>query len=283
MNSRFAKRLVFGALLIALVGGSLWLDSRRAAGGGVALWSPLLAVAIALSSVRELLALLASAGCRLPRFALLGSTAAVLLARVVVEHQGLEPRAAWNAAALAGAVIVVAASLLRDRDVDSGALRSGGAALVLLVTQLMATQIDVIFDLGTGLLFALLLATKAGDMGAYLAGKTLGRHKLIPHVSPGKTIEGAIGGLVAAIAMSWWLIGRFGDGRFSVGERVVVGVVLFVAGHVGDLFESLWKRAAKVKDSGHLLPEFGGALDLVDSLLLALPAGYALLRLFAAA
>jgi CDP-diglyceride synthetase len=279
VDSRLAKRLLFGALLIALVGGALWVDHREVESGGRPIWSPLLAVAISLAALRELLDLLSRAGCLLPRTPMLLAGATFLLAKVVVEFEECEPRAAWLAAASAAVVTIVVALLLLDRDVEHGVLRSGGAALFILVAQLLSTLIDVVYDFGTGLLFALILSVKAGDMGAYLAGKSLGRVKLIPHVSPGKTVEGAIGGLIAALAMAWWLLERFGAGRFTVAERLAVGALLFVAGHVGDLFESLWKRAAKVKDSGRLLPEFGGALDLVDSLLFALPAGYAALRL----
>lgn len=279
MDSRFAKRLVFSVLLIVLVGGALRLDHGRGASGGLPIWSPLLAVAIALASLRELLDLLAKAGCLLPRLPLLAAGAALLLGKVAVELQSCEPRPAWHAALSTAVATFVAALLLRDRDVERGVLRAGGAALFLLVAQLLSTLLDIVYDFGTGLLFALILAAKAGDMGAYLAGKALGRTRLIPHVSPGKTIEGGVGGLLATMAVAWWLLERFGAGRFSGGERLAVGALLFVTGHVGDLFESLWKRAAKVKDSGQLLPEFGGALDLVDSLLFALPAGYAALRL----
>ncbi|MSR46692.1 MAG: hypothetical protein EXS13_06465 [Planctomycetes bacterium] len=281
MSSRLGKRLLFGPLLIALVGGGLWLDAQRIAGGTPPLWSPLLATLIALASVKELLQLLAGTGCVLPRWPLLAVSASLLLAKTWVEYHGLEPRAAWHSATLAAATIFVAALLLRERDVSSGIARAGGAALVLLVTQLLSTLIDVVYDFGPFLLFALVISTKAGDMGAYLVGKSCGRHKLIPHVSPGKTVEGAIGGLAAAMAVACWLIGHFGGRNYHLFELLAVGALLFVAGHVGDLFESLWKRAAKVKDSGQLLPEFGGALDLVDSLLFAVPAGYALLRLFA--
>jgi len=281
VSPRFAKRLLYGALLLALVGGGLWLDAKRGESGLPALWAPLLATAITLASIRELLGLLEGAGCRLPRAPLLLASALLLLGKTWVEYHAMEPRAAWHSTTLAFVTIGVAALLLRDRDVTTGIARAGGAALVLLVTQLLSTLIDVVYDFGTGHLFALILATKAGDMGAYLAGKTLGRRKLIPHISPGKTVEGAIGGLAASLAVAGWLIVRAGEGRYTVGEALLVGALLFVAGHIGDLFESLWKRAAKVKDSGALLPEFGGALDLVDSLLFAIPAGYALLRLFA--
>ncbi len=279
MSARLAKRLGFGALLIALIGGGLWLDASRVAAGSRPLWAPLLATLFALVSVRELVTMLTGAGCPLPRAPLIGGAALLLLGRVHIAFHQLARAEAWNAALFVGVVIALAIVLLRDRDVASGARRAGGVALVLLFTQLSATMIDVVYELGSGPLFALVLGAKAGDMGAYLVGKSLGRHKLIPHISPGKTIEGALGGIVASLLVTVWLLGQFAPGRFSLGERLAVGLVLFVAGHVGDLFESMWKRAAGVKDSGRLLPEFGGALDLVDSLFLSVPAGYALLRL----
>ena len=279
MNSRFSKRLLFGTLLVVLIGGGLMLDAARGETGGRPLFAPLLATLFTLASVRELLALLSLGGCPLPRAPFLGAAALLLLGRAHLAFHQVERAGAWNDALFATVVVALSALLLIDRDVASGARRAGAAALVLLFTQLCATWIDIVYVLGSGPLFALVLGAKAGDIGAYLAGKSLGRRKLIPHISPGKTIEGAVGGLAAALLVTAWLLGHFAPGRFSPGERLAVGALLFVAGHVGDLIESLWKRAAGVKDSGRLLPEFGGALDLVDSLFLSVPAGYALLRL----
>jgi len=110
------------------------------------------------------------------------------------------------------------------------------------------------------------------DTGAYFAGRAFGRHKLLVAVSPGKTIEGAVGGLLLALVWSaasgHWLLGLE---PVAVGWLVAGGVLVVAASIIGDLTESLFKRAAGVKDSGTLLPGHGGVLDRVDSVLSAAP------------
>lgn len=117
---------------------------------------------------------------------------------------------------------------------------------------------------------AVVLSTWAGDSGAYLAGRALGRHKLAPAVSPGKTVEGAIGGLLAAVLVSTAVFNL--SGVLSIWAGALVGAVIGVSGQVGDLSESFLKRQAGVKDSGNLIPGHGGMLDRVDALLFAFPA-----------
>jgi phosphatidate cytidylyltransferase len=132
------------------------------------------------------------------------------------------------------------------------------------------------------LLFLLFLIF-AADTGAYLAGRNFGKHKLAPNVSPGKTIEGAIGGLLLCAA--WGLIA--GAAVFQVNDQALLSLVLLsllvaALSIVGDLTESMFKRVAGLKDSGNILPGHGGILDRVDSLLAAAPAmilGLSLLKL----
>lgn len=134
---------------------------------------------------------------------------------------------------------------------------------------------------GAALLFVPLLLTWTNDTFAYFVGRAFGAHKLIPSVSPGKTVEGAVGGLLGtiavAVAYAAWLAG-FPTYGMEVGEAIVLGVLISVAAQVGDLVESLLKRDAGVKDSGFLFPGHGGALDRVDSLLFTLPVAYVYLR-----
>jgi len=281
MTSRFAKRLLFGSSLIGLLALGLWLDVWREERGGRPLGGPLLVVVFALPAVNELLRILAAAGMPAPRGLLLGASALLLLGKTHLEFHAVEPRDAWFFALLAAVLVAVAASLLRDRDLGSGARRTGASVLVLVVVGLLSTMIDIAHDWGTPVLFALVMTAKAGDSGAYLVGRSLGRTRLIEHVSPRKTVEGAAGGLVASLLVGLWLLGEHGGGRWNTAEILCVSAVVNLAGQVGDLFESLWKRAAGVKDSGRLLPEFGGALDIVDSLFLAMPAAWALLTALA--
>jgi phosphatidate cytidylyltransferase len=116
----------------------------------------------------------------------------------------------------------------------------------------------------------LLAATWLGDTGAYFAGRFFGRHKLFPRVSPNKTVEGAVGGLVLS-AFGSAALARAAGLPFSWAEAVVLGAVLDVAGIVGDLAESLLKRAWGVKNSGWIMPGHGGILDRIDSLLFTAP------------
>lgn len=125
--------------------------------------------------------------------------------------------------------------------------------------------------------FALVMMT---DTGAYYVGRTIGRHKLAPRISPGKTIEGAIGGLAAAILAGYLCKLTFFN-EIPVSHALVLGGVIGVVGQIGDLAESMLKRGAGVKDSGNLLPGHGGMLDRIDSILFCAPLLYYYSRLFA--
>lgn len=130
---------------------------------------------------------------------------------------------------------------------------------------------------GTSRIALLLAVIISSDVFAYFTGHAIGRHKLAPQVSPGKTVEGAIGGLVgAALASAVIATQLFKDQ--SVVLVVVIGVLVAVAGIVGDLLESLFKRYVGAKDSGTLFPGHGGALDRMDAFILAAPLLYAFFR-----
>jgi len=132
-----------------------------------------------------------------------------------------------------------------------------------------------------GLLLLLpVLLTWSSDIGAYFVGRSLGKRKLMPSVSPGKTVAGAVGGLVAT-AIVGWLYTRFiltpaTQLAFVRGGVIVFAVIVSLAAQIGDLAESLLKREAGMKDSSHLIPGHGGILDRFDSLLFVLPVAYAL-------
>ena len=134
---------------------------------------------------------------------------------------------------------------------------------------------------GTVLVMFPIAVTWATDTGAYAFGRMFGKRKLIPSVSPAKTIEGALGGLLIAV-LGTWLYVTFLMKPFAQLSVLPLGIVLFglavgFVGQVGDLAESLLKRDAGVKDSGKLLPGHGGILDRFDSLLFVLPVAYLLL------
>jgi phosphatidate cytidylyltransferase len=139
-------------------------------------------------------------------------------------------------------------------------------------------------ETGRLLVLYLVVVVKCTDIGAYFAGRWFGRHKLFPRISPAKTWEGLFGGIAAAILASWLFFfftnGRFGKVTLSAGHAIALGWLLSVVGVVGDMFESLLKRAAGAKDSGSVVPGMGGILDVLDSLLFGAPILYVYCRLF---
>jgi CDP-diglyceride synthetase len=128
---------------------------------------------------------------------------------------------------------------------------------------------------GPGWIFCFFCIVAAGDTGAFYSGTYLGRHKLCPWVSPKKTIEGSIGGLAANIIVA--LVFKTIPAAFTVGSALYCFcLAIGIAGQVGDLFASEFKRSAGIKDSGTLLPGHGGFLDRLDALLFASPLAYLL-------
>jgi phosphatidate cytidylyltransferase len=120
--------------------------------------------------------------------------------------------------------------------------------------------------------FFVVLVVWGSDIGAYLAGRLLGGPKLAPAISPGKTVSGAAGGLLAAAAAGVLMSVWFGPGEEFLWRIVVLAVCLGVVAEAGDLLESWIKRRCGKKDSGHLIPGHGGLLDRLDALLLVAPA-----------
>jgi len=159
---------------------------------------------------------------------------------------------------------------------------------------------------GAWLLLITLLVTKASDIGAYFVGTAVGRHKLIPGISPGKSVEGAFGGLLASAVVAMLLVSAggisgllgSGEGAFAAMLNDVIrsftirndqagispmlralffGLALSAAGQIGDLVESCFKRDSGVKDSSNLIPHYGGILDMIDSPVFAMPVAWFLL------
>ncbi len=134
---------------------------------------------------------------------------------------------------------------------------------------------------GGVLLIFPLVVTWASDIGAYFAGRAIGGRKLIPSVSPAKTVAGAVGGLLASMLIAFvyarLVLGPVAHLGFTTGGALLFGAVISVAAQTGDLFESLLKREAGVKDSSRIIPGHGGILDRFDSLIFVLPVAYLLL------
>lgn len=143
------------------------------------------------------------------------------------------------------------------------------SALLLIAFPLsFAARLHAIPTIGPQLLLFACGITWAGDTVAYFVGRGIGKHLLAPHLSPKKTWEGSVGGmagsLVVAWAFSYWI-------RIPMGHLLAMGAIGNVAGQMGDLLESAYKRSAGVKDSGGLLPGHGGILDRIDALILCIP------------
>jgi phosphatidate cytidylyltransferase len=143
---------------------------------------------------------------------------------------------------------------------------AAGAGLLVLVPAWLA--LARLHAAGPQLLLFLILLVVAADVGAYFAGRSFGRNKLAPRVSPGKTWEGVLGGFVAAALMAGVGVLWF---KVDAARFLALCIVVVVASIIGDLTESLFKRHAGLKDSGRLLPGHGGLLDRVDSVTAAAP------------
>lgn len=202
------------------------------------------------------------------------------------------PLVSWQAFALVltlSTAFWLGACLIEPGDLDKAAQRAAlGALGMVYVGSLVAMLVAVFavdkvlptspFDLGRSGLLGVLVMVFSGDTGAFFAGKAFGRHKLYPLVSPKKTVEGGVGGLLASMlggALWVWLLRP----DASLAQGLALGAACGAFGQVGDFAESLFKRATGTKDSGALLPGHGGLLDRVDGVLFAAPVLYAWLTL----
>jgi phosphatidate cytidylyltransferase len=181
------------------------------------------------------------------------------------------------------AVLLLAALLFRARDFAhdvpaAGLTLLGAAYLGGLGGSIAALRVMAPDAVGPWRIVLLLAIVMAADTAAYFVGRALGRHKLAPAVSPGKTVEGALGGVVGGVLGAW---GVSAAGLDLPGTHVVfLGVLVTLLAIVGDLLESLLKRWAGVKDSGRLFPGHGGMLDRLDSLLFGAAVLYYYFSLF---
>ena len=135
--------------------------------------------------------------------------------------------------------------------------------------------------LGQFYVLYLIAVTKFSDMGAYLTGSVVGKHMMVPHISPKKTWEGFVGALFFSLFASWGLLYLMPEHLAALNwtHATILGLLLGFAAVIGDLAESIVKRSTGVKDSGNFLPGIGGALDLIDSLLFTAPLLFFYLRL----
>lgn len=261
--SNLARRTVTAAVGLPLLALVVWAGSP---------WVTVVAAIAAAVGAAEFSAMLSRKGRR-PVVIVAALFAAAL---VVAGHFVADGRAAYRVVLPvlgAGASAALAWSAMRRSSAVAGdagltavaALYAGG---LLLFVPLVRAEPD-----GREWLFLLFIGVFATDICAYAVGRTVGRHKMVPSISPGKTWEGAAGGLAGALAGVGIAAWGFGLG-LAVWEALVLGALMAVVGQAGDLFESKLKRTAGVKDSGRLMPGHGGLLDRLDSILFNLPMLY---------
>jgi phosphatidate cytidylyltransferase len=249
--------LPLAAFLAAVSAGCAWELYRIAREGGL---DPVDALGVPLSGAVPLAVYAASIGAYRPSLAIPAVAMLVIFATVI-----------W-ARGTGGRPLGAAASTV------FGILYTGG--LLSFGYALREYPYAVGDRAGSVLVAFPLVLTWASDIGAFFVGRTIGGPKLIPSVSPGKTVSGALGGLVATVGVSWLYI-RYAlvpaaSLTMTLPAIILFGLVISVAAQVGDLAESLLKREANVKDSSRLLPGHGGLLDRLDSVLFVLPVAYLL-------
>lgn len=268
-------RVVGAPLLLAVLGTILYLDHRHHSMTGI---SSLLVLVAVLSAV-EVYEMCRAKGIPVDRIA---GTAAVAIWMIPWESAGVSIPS-WMADWRTWLPFILLLYLLFKLVFRFGTFTPEAAGLTLLgfyyISLLRFLAQPPVQSRWTGLyLLFLLAAAKGSDMAAYIAGKTIGRHKMSPVVSPNKTWEGGIAGGVAGTALGFavlfWspLQGKYA--AVPAAALLFFALVVTIAAQVGDLVKSAFKRWAGVKDSGRLLPEFGGMLDMVDSFIVAAPVAF---------
>jgi phosphatidate cytidylyltransferase len=303
------NRILFGTVMIALVVGLFLLEAwmqqeARARAANARLADPDAAPLIAAPLGLALLALVTVAFVEVTRFCaavgvmllrVSGLIGAAMLATLPFWWQWLatplHPAAgADDLLLLLGLIVLLVFAEQMARCKTDDAIRQISATFLAVVYlgvgAALVLHMRLAFGLGTLILF--LASVKFTDIGAYFIGSAFGKHKMIPWLSPGKSWEGLVGGILVAAgvgALVTWLLAMTGSKVWAPGLGILpaagFGALVGLAGQFADLCESLLKRNAKCKDSGALVPNFGGVLDIVDSPLLAAPVAVIVLRLLA--
>jgi len=176
-------------------------------------------------------------------------------------------------------ISILITQLFRSKQKNS-LLNTALAFLGIFYVGWLSAHLLYLRSLPGGFFYVILVlsATWANDAGAYFVGRNWGKRKLAPQISPNKTIEGALGGLIfsllATFLIGWWINSSLPQFSFSLLHLFILGLLISVAAQFGDLVESLFKRDAGLKDSSNLIPGHGGILDRFDSLLFTTPIVY---------
>jgi phosphatidate cytidylyltransferase len=294
---QLSKRIISGTVLAAAALILCWLDTKLETPAGIWLF-PGLTLLVVLSG-NEIISLCRGAGvCPVPWVVHLGNLLTISatwgMALFWQYWEKVHPdrlSRSWDIAAVSSmaATMALAVTIFLAFTVEMQRYRRPGGAninvagtvyAVCYIGLLASFLVQLRMAFGMEALASLLMIVKMGDSGAFAVGKVLGRHHMAPQLSPKKTIEGAIGavlfGVIGSFLTFYVLLPLFGldGGPPHILIWILYGVVLASVGMIGDLAESLIKRDAQQKDSSQLLPGLGGALDLIDSSLMAAPAAY---------
>ena len=264
MSPLASRLLVAAALLPVVIGlvylGDWWLFGLTLVGGLIAL--------------HELYVM-----AREHRPLVLGGYLGFVVALLGVQLGGLEWMLGGVLATLVFSFVVYGLSDVRPSATTSFGVTllgvvwvSAGLGFLLLIRDIP--------EFGFWAVMAVLFTVFAVDTGAFFVGRALGRHKMAPAISPGKSWEGFVGGVCAAMAMAFVILYRDRDEFLSIPQTLALGATVALASVLGDLFESAVKRDLTVKDSGRLLGGHGGMLDRLDSLLWAGPAAFYVILAF---
>ena len=290
-------RLLLGTILIAALAGLCWVDDQ-AATPGVLLFP--LALVFAALAAGEMVTLLRARQLRPPPWVIYLGTLLVTAAPGIPMFWPNYPadcpvgRLGWPMLGLAlGLLLAVISQIWRYEAPGSAILNLAASVFAMVYVGVLLSFVIQLRAIGTttsdgnsrwGMvaLVSLIAVVKIGDIGAFTVGRLFGRHKMTPVISPGKTWEGLVGGLVFACLGSYLVLGVLATALgLEASEQtrpwigwIAYGLVVGIAGVLGDLAESLLKRDAGRKDSSDWLPGFGGVLDILDSILAAAPVAY---------
>ena len=281
---------MLGPLLVLIPLGVIWLDEWLAARAGVrgAVFT-LFMLAIGIVAAREITKIFRARKI-VSSFRLNAAMVALglLASSMTTSELGGVSGVAMICSVAAGVLLIALLYYSRGKNVEGVVASAAATLLAFVYVGLMGGFVILIQKEFSGwVMLAVILVTKCCDIGAYALGRSIGRHKLIPWLSPGKTWEGFFGGVVSsAVAglVAVWLAESPVSGvqHLQWWHGLVLGAVFGAVGQAGDLVASLLKRDAGMKDYSRAIPGFGGVMDLADSPLLVAPVAYWLLKILSA-
>lgn len=269
-KSELGVRTVLSTLMLSTIAAIYWLDVTQTSG----MCSAVLLGVLGLAGVHEFCAMFRRAGFPIADGLLLVASLALFVTAPMFGWRHVD-RELYPLVGITFLMLFPIAFRSLTRERMAVGLEEQGATLLGLISIAwpMFLAQGLVLRHAPSALYVVLVC-KGGDIGAYLTGSFFGRHKLIPHVSPGKTVEGALGSLLASVGLAIGLRPLLLEPtvQLSLTAAIGVGIMLNLTTQVGDLVESMLKRRCGVKDSSALLPAHGGVLDLIDSLLFSFPA-----------